>query len=117
MANNIKGEVALQHDGIDYKLLLDFNALAEFEHETGVDNALAALQDAKGLGAGRMRILFWTGLKQHHPEITKDEAGRILTANFDKLGEALASAFPTVAPAGDAVGNAPAAAARTRKPR
>lgn len=104
MANKIKGETALSYDGADYSLVLDFNALAEFEDfleklypvadgEEPV-SAMQKLQNPSGMSIREMRGLFWAGLKQRHPEITLEDAGRILSANFDKLGEALAASFP-----------------------
>lgn len=96
MVNAVKGEVALQYDGATYRMRLDFNALAEFEAEAGVENALVALQG--GMNARNTRALFWAGLRQCHPEITLAEAGHILTANMDRLGDALASAFPDATP-------------------
>ncbi len=107
MANKIKGEVELEHEGKTYALVLDFNALAEFEAEADVENALVVLAKPNALGASRMRALFWAGLKQRHPEITRQEAGRLLSGHLDKLGEALAAAFPA---AEAHPGNAPALA-------
>lgn len=94
MANKTKGEVSLSHQGASYTLAFDFNALAEFEDVAGVENALAVLQNPKGMGVRHTRALFWCGLKAHHPDLTLIEAGEILTANADKLGEALLAAFP-----------------------
>lgn len=95
MANRMKGEVALQYDGATYQMRLDFNALAEFEAMLGGElNALAVLQDPAGLNATRTRALFWAGLKQCHPDMTLGLAGSILSANMDKLGDAMGAAFP-----------------------
>lgn len=105
MANKIKGEVALQHDGATYRMRLDFNALAEFEAEIGGDaNAVLILQNPAGLNATRTRALFWAGLKQCHPDITKEMAGQILSSNLDRLGDAMASAFPDAEPGNVAAG-------------
>lgn len=93
MANKIKGEVALSYEGAAYTLVLDFNALAEFEDAIG-EKAMPILQDPNGMGIKHMRALFWAGLKQRHPELTIEDAGRILSENFDKLGEALTASFP-----------------------
>lgn len=105
MANKIKGEVALMHGGKSYTLVLDFNALADFEAEAGVANALVSLQNIAAMSATHTRALFWAGLKQHHPEITLADAGAILSANLDKMGEAMAAAFPDAGPpAGNVAG-------------
>lgn len=108
MANPIKGEVALEHDGVTYSMVLDFNALAEFEGETG-KRAMEVLADPDRMSATEMRALFWAGLKQRHPEITLGDAGRILSANIDKLGTAMMQAFPEAQP-----GNAPKPAKQGR---
>ena len=105
MAKKIKGEVALKYEGKSYTLLLDFNALAEFEDAAAVPNALETLN--QGMGAKLTRILFWCGLKGNHPDITLEEAGRILTDNADKLAEALSASFPGSKDGGE--GNGPKA--------
>lgn len=94
MANKTKGEVTVSHEGKDYTLVFDFNAFAEFEEATGVENALTILEDPSALGARLSRALFWSGLKTHQPNITVEEAGRVMTSSMGKLGEALAAAFP-----------------------
>lgn len=105
MANRIKGEVALSHDGTTYRMRLDFNALAEFEEQVGGDaNALALLQNPAALTALRTRALFWAGLKQCHPDMTLELAGRILSSNMDKLSEAMGAAFPDAEPGNAAAG-------------
>jgi hypothetical protein len=102
MTNRIKGEIALQHDGKAYTMVLDFNALADFEDATGA-NAVKVLSSGD-LSIRQMRALFQVGLRRHHPEITLTEAGHILQSNMAKLGDAIAAAFP------DAEGNATGAA-------
>lgn len=110
MANKIKGEVGLEHEGKRYTMALDFNALADFEEEAGVDNAILAVQDPGRLGASKLRALFWAGLRQRHADMTLELAGQILSANLNKLGEAIATAFPDPEPGAEAdPGNAPAA--------
>lgn len=105
MANKIKGEVALHHEGATYGMRLDFNALAEFEAMIGGDaNAMQVLQNPAGLNATKTRALFWAGLKQCHPDMTQELAGKILSANLDKLSEAMGSAFPDAEPGNGAAG-------------
>lgn len=102
MANRIKGEVALSHDGATFTLVLDFNALAEFEAATG-QNAIKVLGGGD-LTITQLRALMHAGLRRHHPEMTLEGAGEILQANMDKLGSALASAFPDAGGNGQAAG-------------
>jgi len=97
VSNAIKGEVTLLHAGKSYIMVLDFNALAEFEDEVGA-NALALIQTPDKMSARQVRALFWAGLKQRQPDVTLEDAGRILTSNFDKMGEALGAAFPDAEP-------------------
>jgi len=110
MANNIRGEVALLHGGKTYTMVLDFNALAEFEDATG-KNAADVLDSPESMNISLARSLFWAGLQRHHPGLTLHEAGDILQENMDKLGAAVGAAAPEPVP-GNGVG-----AAKTRKPR
>ena len=96
MANAMRGQFVLEHEGTVYRGVLDFNALAEFEGETG-ENALTVLQDKAGLGVRHLRALMWCGLRQFHPNLTIQDAGRIVSENQHKLAEALVSAFPDAA--------------------
>lgn len=100
MANGFKGEIALSCDGKSYTMVLDFNALCDFEAETG-KNALTALEGMERgtVEARDMRALLWAGLRQHHPEITLQDAGRILSENVDAIQRAAMAASP------DAAGN------------
>lgn len=95
MANGFKGEVSLQHEGETYEMVLDFNALCDFEGETG-KNALTALQGFEdgNINASDMRALMWAGLRQKHPEITLREAGEILGSNAGAIEQAAAAAAP-----------------------
>lgn len=105
MVNKHKGEVALEYDGATYRMRLDFNALAEFEGIVGGDaNALSMLQNPADLNASKTRALFWAGLKQCHPEIQIETAGAILSANLDKMSEAMGAAFPDAEPGNAAAG-------------
>lgn len=94
MANKTKGQVDLLLDGEAYSAALDFNALAEFEDASGVENSLTAIEDVAKLGAKKLRLLMWCALRQHHEDISLETAGRIVTANLSKLGEMIVAAFP-----------------------
>lgn len=98
VANAFRGEVALIHDGATYTLVLDFNSLCEFEAETG-KNALTILDgmDVGEVSAVDLRALMWAGLREHHPDITLQMAGRILSANVNALQLAADAAKPEVA--------------------
>ncbi len=97
MANSLKGEVSLVYSGADYTMVLDFNALCDFEGETG-KNALSVLDGGSSMTASDMRALLWAGLRQRHPEMTLSLAGEILSENIDAIGRATAVALPKAAP-------------------
>jgi len=114
MANTFKGEIALTHGGKSYKMTLDFNAMCDFETETG-KNALIVLEgmETGNITATHMRALMWAGLRQHHPDMTLPLAGKILAGNVDAVARASAAASPE---GGDA-GNVPTPRTRTVKPK
>lgn len=99
MANAFRGEVALSYAGESYTMVMDFNALCDFEGETG-KNALQCLEDmeAGNLSVTEMRALMWAGLRQHHPEVDLPLAGSILSANVDAIQRASAAALPEAKP-------------------
>lgn len=95
MANKQRGEVSLPYEGKDYTMVMDFNALCDFEDKAGkpVGDVLEALQTGK-IVARDMRALIWAGLKQRHPDMTLELAGQILSSNPAILDEGLVTAFP-----------------------
>lgn len=112
MANGFKGEVSLQHEGKTYEMVLDFNALCDFEGETG-KNALTALQgfESGEINASDMRALMWAGLRQKHPDMTLTLAGDILGSNVGAIEQAAAAAAPEEAASGN--GKGPRSKAKT----
>ncbi|MCJ8139354.1 GTA-gp10 family protein [Falsirhodobacter halotolerans] len=95
MANSFKGQVPVTHDGKTYTMALDFNALCDFEDQTG-KNALQALDGMESgeVSARDMRALMWAGLKQFHPDMTLPLAGHILAENINAIAEAAALMMP-----------------------
>ena len=91
MANGFKGEIGLTYEGQSYTMVLDFNALCDFEGETG-KNALTELEgmEAGALSASDTRALMWAGLRQRHPDMTLQLAGCILSENADAIQRATA---------------------------
>ena len=119
MANKIKGEVALSHDGVTYTMIFDFNAMADLEDFLGDGaNAIELLQRQSVTGvplsAREMRAIFYAGLLQRHPDMTPHLAGKILTSNAQRFSETLEAAFPE---ASGEVGNGNPVRARPRKSR
>lgn len=93
MANAFKGQVSITHEDQRYTLTLDFNALADFEGETGKDPlaVLEAYEDTGKIAMVDLRALFWAALIQDHPDLSIRDAGRIMSANPTALQQALAA--------------------------
>lgn len=102
MANAFLGETTLQgDDGNVYTLRLDFNAMCAFEEKTGL-NALDAFGELEAASQPNghnpklslMRSIMWAALTHHHPDITLEEAGALLSQNFDALEKVMAAMLP-----------------------
>lgn len=99
-ANRAKGEAGVTVDGKDYVLAFDVNAMCEVEYALNLsaDEILRALMKSPPLHI--VRALMWGGLRRHHAEIDLIAAGGLIEAmggagvSMNKIGEALASAFP-----------------------
>lgn len=104
MANAFRGEVGVTHAGLSYTMVLDFNALCDFEGETG-KNALTVLESMErgGVNASDLRALMWAALRQNHPDMTLPMAGQILSENVDAIAQLSGAMMPEP----DASGNAP----------
>lgn len=95
MANQFIGDASFEADGQTYTLRLDFNAMCELEDATG-ENAMTIIEQyEKGeISARSLRALFWAMMREHHPEATLKDAGRLLSQAPDAIGSALAAAAP-----------------------
>lgn len=95
MANAFRGEVTLTHEGQDYTMVLDFNALCEYEGATGDSwNSFFDRLDNGTIRATELRAMVWAGLMAHHPDITLSQAGAVLSSNSDAVIRAAAAALP-----------------------
>ena len=97
MANSFLGEVAVTAGDKTYTLRCDFNAMAEFETETGQD----AMESFEAFEAGKvsitvMRAMMWSFMRCHHPDASLKDAGDLLSSNIDALTEVLQVAMPQV---------------------
>lgn len=103
MANPFEGGVSFDFEGKKYTLVLDFNAMAEYEG-LAKENAMDVLRahDDGTITATQLRALFWSMLLEHHPEVTIREAGRMVISASEKLGEALLLASSETDPSGNA---------------
>jgi hypothetical protein len=91
-----EGEGSFEFDGKTWTLRLDFNAMADFEAETG--RPFLTTLEAMGEGTapmGDIRLLFWAMLRDHHPDVTIRQAGRMVTSGMDALSAASLSALPS----------------------
>lgn len=105
MANRFKGKVTTSVEGQEYTLVLDFNAMAEFEDRHGKNalDVLQAMEQGKG-SAKDMRALVHVCLLTHQPDATLEEAGDILSEDPGVIARLVAAAMPDAAKA-SAAGN------------
>jgi hypothetical protein len=95
------GVVTFESEGQEYQLVVDMNALADFEVATGL-NAMSILEgDVSQLSALHIRALFWAMLVQNHPEMTIKDAGRLVLSGMEAMNRAVAVAMPQATAAED----------------
>jgi hypothetical protein len=85
----------LELGGVTYQLAYDFNAIAEAEFLARC-NLLSGLESLQSLTAAQFRGLFYAALSPAHPEITVQEAGRMITLEDGvrlKIANAIAKAY------------------------
>jgi hypothetical protein len=96
-----KGEVSVEADGKRYTLVYSVNAICKMEDELGDAVKSIGSLAVGGKKFSTVRTVFWCGLLDNHPDLTIQDAGRIIDAiGFDKadavVGEAFSLAFPEV---------------------
>ena len=81
MANKFKGDVSFDAGEKTYTMRFSANALCEIEDALGMGvNAVATqLANPESMRLKMVRVVFWAGLRDHHPEITLHQAGEIIT--------------------------------------
>lgn len=91
MANRLFGEAELDlGEGQSYTLRFDFNSLAEAED--AADMGIEEMLESVNSGSPRLRVakaLLWGALRHHHPDITLDEAGDLLSQDTEKVSGAM----------------------------
>ncbi|MGJ8561685.1 MAG: hypothetical protein ACSHX3_15755 [Litorimonas sp.] len=97
------GAINVTVDGANWTLLCDFNAMIDFQEETGQD-ATEFLEKLEQRGAEDapsmatlmplMRKFIWACLVQSHPDATLRDAGRIISVAPNALMNAVGAAFP-----------------------
>ena len=92
MSKAFKGEVTLDNGMI---MVMDFNAMAEFELLTG-KNAFAVIEsfDKGSTSIIDLRAFYYACLKRNQPEITIEEAGDVLGEYQDALVNVILAASP-----------------------
>jgi uncharacterized protein YbjT (DUF2867 family) len=91
-----EAEASFEFDGKTWTIRLDFNAMADFEDNTGKD--LLATMEAMSKGdapPADMRAAVWAMLLDHHPDVTIRQAGRMVGVGMEALGRAAVSGLPT----------------------
>lgn len=96
MTNKVQGVIEAHiSEGRTIKLVFDFNTWADAEAETG----LKLKQIVEGLKAGSLsaveqRALFWCAMREHQPEMTLRDAGRVLAECAEAMAEAVGASMP-----------------------
>ena len=107
MANRFKGEVSATVAGKVYTLVMNWNAMAEFETMTG-KNAMLVIQTASlksPMSFTDTRAIVWASMRKHHPEATLEDAGDLLSEDMGLVGALIESSAPPDEPGN---GKAPA---------
>ncbi|MDF1801725.1 hypothetical protein [Thalassovita sp.] len=89
-------ENAGRSDEARWTLRFDFNALCDFEAETGLNalDFIAKVDEGADVSASHLRTLFWSALAQVHPEASFKDAGRLMSQNPEALSAGLAAGLP-----------------------
>lgn len=101
MTNTKAGEIQIPCGGETYNFKFGALGLSELEEKTGkpIATIFAELEDEQNRRIKDIGLVFWSGLRRHHPEVTEDKAMEIV----DDLGipavtqyfeQAIAIAFP-----------------------
>jgi len=112
MTNKVRGKIDFEVDGTSYSLHFTANGMCELEEAAGC-NAMAFLKRleasaAENLSFGDVRLLFWAGLQEHHPEMSVRDAGALMTAMggiakaMELTGQAVADSMPKPDEGGEA---------------
>jgi hypothetical protein len=101
MANPHRGEVALKAGGEAYKFSYSVNALCELEDalDQPVAKIAVSLRDPASVRWSVIRALVWAGLRDHHQDVTIEQAGDICeAAGLGEVMVAIGAAFDIAFP-------------------
>jgi hypothetical protein len=68
----MRGDVTFEVEGVQYRMVLDFNALCDVETVLG--------EGVKMTGPTATRAVIWAGLQRHHGGLTIAQAGDLIGA-------------------------------------
>lgn len=95
MTNVHKGEVAIDVDGTTYTFRYSVDALCRLQGV--VKKTLGQIMTSLGsdIDIEVIRAVIWVGLREHHKDITLEQAGEMIpNIDMEKLGEAISAALP-----------------------
>jgi len=104
MSGRGRGEATFDFDGKAYTLRFDFNTICDFQEATGKEifQTLEQMESGKADPAD-IRALFWAMLRDHHPEASLRDAGRMVTAGLKAMQGAALAGLPSGDSGADAV--------------
>jgi len=106
--NKHKGELAITIGEKTYTARLSSNSLCSLETVTGQDSIplvigfLTALSKGKGLSISHMRAILWAMLREHHSELSLQDAGNLIDeAGVKYIGKCISDIVPLTWPKAD----------------
>lgn len=100
VADAVTPSAEVEIDGQAFRLVYDFNAIADAESAAGC-NLLHGLSATmlNTMNAAQLRGLFWAALRRHHPGITVQRAGELIRLDtmpqiIEGIGQAFVLAMP-----------------------
>lgn len=81
MANKLRGEVTFEARGVIYTLRLGVNELIQLQDAFGIEDDAAFLAElpSRMRGLRDLRKFFSVGLRRHHPDLTDEQVGDLMT--------------------------------------
>ncbi len=90
------GETAFEAEGKQWRIIYSINAFCALEDALAMDSTAIYRRVNKpgNLPIKFLRTLFWGGLYDHHPEMTHENAGRLMQAlGISRTGEIVGKAM------------------------
>ncbi|MDS9468211.1 hypothetical protein RGQ15_11600 [Paracoccus sp. MBLB3053] len=115
----LTGEVIVQHQGVEYRLMLGLRGIAKLQDQYG-----ARLDPIRNMGQGEDEIpdfnvllnIVDIALERHHPNAGADLSEHLLIEDMALPGKLLKAAFPEAKPAASKpAGDKPSGKAKARR--